>query len=154
MPGFYAFLSNIFKYIFIIIIYLFIFGIMRMIYLDIKKTNVFRPKGVPKGIPYLLLITDKKNLYFEVANVFPLDGASFIIGRGKSCDIVIDDFYLSARHVKLWAENDEWCIEDLKSTNGTYINEIKIDSEPLILDNGDKIRIGQLEFSFGRDWKA
>jgi pSer/pThr/pTyr-binding forkhead associated (FHA) protein len=54
--------------------------------------------------------------------------------------------YLSARHVKLYYNEGEWYIVDLKSTNGTYINGIKMGKKQLILDSEDKIRIGQLEF--------
>jgi len=146
VPRIYVFLSSFFKYVFIAIIYLFIFGIMKMIYLDIRKTDLPRPKGIPKGMPYLQLITDANTLYFEVSKAYPLDGEKIIIGRGVSCDITVDDLYLSARHVKLWYADNEWYIVDLESTNGTYINGTKMDKEPLILDSGDKIRIGQLEF--------
>lgn len=142
----YNILAAIFKYIFITIIYLFIFGIMRMIYLDIKKTNMPRPRGIPRGMAYLQLLMDKNNLYFEVESAYPLDKEVIVIGRGANCDIVIDDYYISTRHVQLWSEDDEWYIADMGSTNGTYINGIKMDDEPLILDSGDRIKIGQVEF--------
>ncbi|NLB80329.1 MAG: FHA domain-containing protein [Clostridiaceae bacterium] len=139
-------LSSVFKYIFTAIIYLFIFGIIRMIFLDIRKINTARPKGIPKGMPYLRLVTDKHSLYFDVNPVYKLDKEILIIGRDAECDISIDDLYLSARHVKLYYNEGEWYIVDLKSTNGTYINGIKMGKKQLILDSEDKIRIGQLEF--------
>ncbi len=142
----YNLLASFFKYLFTAIIYLFIFGIMRLISLDIKRSNVSRPKGIPKGMPYLRLISDKNSLYFDVNLAYQLTHNEMVIGRDSGCDISIDDLYLSARHIKLYNKDDEWYIVDLGSTNGTYINGERMVDDILILDSGDKIRIGQLEF--------
>lgn len=147
MISIFAFLSSVFRYIFIAVIYLFIFGIIRMIILDIKRMDMPRPRELPKDMPYLQLLTDKKTLYFDVKTAYPLDRDIIIVGRGEQCDICIDDLYLSTQHVQLWYEDDEWYIADLGSTNGTYINGMKMSDEPFILDNGDRIKAGQLEFS-------
>ncbi|OQB13864.1 MAG: FHA domain-containing protein FhaB [Firmicutes bacterium ADurb.Bin193] len=146
MSSLFAIISTVFKYIFITIIYLFIFGIMRMIFLDIRKIQTPRPKGIPKDVSYLQLLTDRSGLYFEVEPAYPLEGDEIVIGRGTKCDISIDDLYMSTQHVRLWFDEGEWYISDLASTNGTYINGIKMTDDPLILDNGDRIKIGQLEF--------
>lgn len=145
MLGIFTFLSSLFKYIFITIIYLFIFGIIRMIIFDIKKMDAPRPREIPKDMPYLQLLTDKSTLYFDVKSVYPLDKEIVIIGRGAQCDIPIDDLYMSTQHVQLWHEDNEWYIADLGSTNGTYINGTRMSDDPLILDNGDQLKIGQLE---------
>ena len=79
-------------------------------------------------------------------SVYPLDTEHIIIGRSEKCDISINDLYMSTRHVQLCFEDGEWYIADLGSTNGTYINGRKMKDEPLILDSGDTIKIGQLEF--------
>ncbi|MDD3766281.1 MAG: FHA domain-containing protein [Eubacteriales bacterium] len=146
MPTIFSALSTILRYVFITIIYLFIFGIIRMIFLDIKKMDIPRPRQIPKNMAYLQLLTDKKSLYFDVDSVYPLDTEHIIIGRSEKCDISINDLYMSTRHVQLWFEDGEWYIADLGSTNGTYINGRKMKDEPLILDSGDTIKIGQLEF--------
>lgn len=146
MPTFFSALSAILRYVFITIIYLFIFGIIRMIFLDIRKMDVPRPRQIPKNMAYLQLITNKKSLYFDVNSVYPLDKDIMVIGRGEKCDISINDLYMSTRHVQLWFEEGEWYIADLASTNGTYINGRKMKDEPFILDSGDTIKVGQLEF--------
>jgi len=146
MPTLFSALSAVLRYIFITIIYLFIFGIIRMIFLDIKKMDMPRPRQVPKNMAYLQLLNNKKSLYFDVNPVYMLDKNIMVIGRGNQCDIGIDDLYMSTRHVQLWFEDDEWYIADLGSTNGTYINGKKMKDEPLILDSGDTIKVGQLEF--------
>ena len=144
MTGIYTMLASVFKYLFITVIYLFIFGIMRMIFLDIKKMNMPRPREIPKNMSYLQLINDKNSLYFDVESVYALDKDVVIIGRGAQCDISIDDLYMSTQHVQLWYEDNEWYIADLGSTNGTYVNETRMSDEPLILDDGDRIKVGQL----------
>lgn len=146
MTGIYTMLASVFKYLFITVIYLFIFGIMRMIFLDIKKMNMPRPREIPKNMSYLQLINDKNSLYFDVESVYALDKDVVIIGRGAQCDISIDDLYMSTQHVQLWYEDNEWYIADLGSTNGTYVNETRMSDEPLILDDGDRIKVGQLCF--------
>ncbi len=146
MFSIYSLLATVLKYVFITIIYLFIFGIIRMITLDIRKMNAPRPKGIAKGTPYLQLLTDRKSLYFDVKQGYPLDREVIVIGRGSGCDITIDDLYMSTKHLQLWYEEGEWYIADLGSSNGTFINGKRMSDEPLILDAGDKIKIGQLEF--------
>ena len=141
-------LSSFLKYLFITVIYLFIFGIIRMIYLDIQKLDTSRKNAkAHKNIPYLELLTDKSKLYFDVKNTYPLNKDKITIGRGSECEIIIDDLYLSAKHTKIWTDGEEWYIADMKSKNGTYINGEKMTEETLILDSWDKLRLGQVEFS-------
>jgi pSer/pThr/pTyr-binding forkhead associated (FHA) protein len=70
----------------------------------------------------------------------PLD-TSTTIGRGAGCELRIDDQYASAEHARLFGRNGSWYVEDLGSTNGTYVNEQRLAS-PAMLAPGDKIRIG------------
>ena len=139
-------LASLLKYVFITIIYIFIFAIIRMIYLDIRNMNVRKNRMAPKNCAYLELMNDVDTLYFDVRQFYPMTNEVIIIGRNKDCTIHIDDFYLSGQHVKLWYEDEEWHISDMGSTNGTYINGKKMKKSELILDNGDRIRIGQMEF--------
>lgn len=142
---FYSILASLLKYIFITIIYLFIFAIIRMIYLDIRRTS--RDKRKPMhDTSYLEVISNPDKLYFDIKKSYPLENEVVIIGRGEDCTISIDDLYMSARNTQLWLEDGEWYIADMGSTNGTYINGERMTDEPLILDSGDKIRIGQVEF--------
>lgn len=139
-------LTSLMKYVFITIIYIFIFAIIRMIYLDIRNMNVRRNRMAPKKCAYLELLNDIETLYFDVKQFYPMTSEVIIIGRGKDCTIQIDDFYLSGKHVQLWYEDEEWHICDMGSTNGTYINGKKMKKTEFVLDNGDRFRIGQLEF--------
>ncbi|MBF8983291.1 FHA domain-containing protein [Lutibacter sp. B2] len=135
------FLSLIFRYIFIMMIYLFIFGIMRMIYLDISSM-----KAIIGNHPYLKLINRKDQLPFKVKEVYVLDKET-TIGRKNGNEIVIKDPYISNDHVKFYVKEEGVFIEDIDSANGTCLNEERI-IDMVMLRNGDRIKIGQVEFLY------
>jgi hypothetical protein len=73
-----------------------------------------------------------------------MDGAT--LGRGD-VEIRLDDPFASSRHARISREGQVVLIEDLGSTNGTYLNEHPLDG-PQPLHDGDRIRIGDSEFSY------
>jgi hypothetical protein len=73
-----------------------------------------------------------------------MDGAT--LGRGD-VEIRLDDPFASSRHARISREGQVVVIEDLGSTNGTYLNEHPLDG-PQPLHDGDRIRIGDSEFSY------
>jgi len=64
------------------------------------------------------------------------------IGRSESCHVRVDDTYVSQVHAKLYAKNGAWYVEDLGSTNGTYLNDRRVGS-PAEVHAGDVIRVGK-----------
>ena len=73
------------------------------------------------------------------------DGAT--VGRGEKADIRIEDPFASSRHARVSRQGDVLVLEDLNSTNGTWLNGSPLDG-PQPLHPGDRIRIGDNEFSF------
>jgi hypothetical protein len=73
------------------------------------------------------------------------DGAT--LGRGDKADIQIEDPFASSRHARIGRQGDVLVLEDLNSTNGTWLNGSPLDG-PQPLHPGDRIRIGDNEFSF------
>lgn len=71
----------------------------------------------------------------------PLGASPILIGRALTCTIVIDDDYLSARHCRIFPENGQWYVEDLGSTNGTYLGNQKVE-DPIAFTIGERVRIG------------
>lgn len=69
------------------------------------------------------------------------------IGRDEANDIVIDDEQVSARHIKISFAEDTFWLEDLNTTNGTYINGQRIDKQTR-LNNEDLVKIGQVLLQF------
>lgn len=135
-------LSSLFRYLFILLIYLFMFGIIRLIYLDIKG---IKNKEV-RGNTYLKLINRKDSLSFKVDEFYSLV-SNVTIGRSGSNKITIKDPYISKKHAEIIKDNDEYFIEDLKSANGTFLNNEEI-MDAAILKNGDTITIGSINFLF------
>lgn len=74
------------------------------------------------------------NLRFTVSEV--------VIGRDPSCDCVLEDSTVSAKHTRLSFRQGQWWVEDMRSTNGTYLNQEPV-SAPLVITNGDELRCGQ-----------
>jgi pSer/pThr/pTyr-binding forkhead associated (FHA) protein len=76
-------------------------------------------------------------------------GTSRTIGRGPRADFVIDTSLLSRVHCRLEATETELTVEDLKSTNGTFVNGRRVSRTPL--QNGDRLRLGRLELVVSKE---
>ncbi|MPW25144.1 FHA domain-containing protein [Alkalibaculum sp. M08DMB] len=142
----YELIATIFKYIFTLIIYVFIFSIIRMIYLDIRSMKGYSKKGI-EAYPYLKLINRREKFDFKLFESYILDEDKSI-GRSNRNEISIQDPYLSSEHVRIYIEEDICLIKDLGSTNGTFLNDEQIEEESVVLNDGDRIHIGQLDFIF------
>ncbi|MGZ8578961.1 MAG: FHA domain-containing protein, partial [Actinomycetota bacterium] len=67
--------------------------------------------------------------------------AATTIGRAPECELRVDDTYASQQHARIFGRNDSWFVEDLGSTNGTFVNEQRL-AAPAMLTPGDRIRVG------------
>ena len=137
--------SRILTYIFVIIIYLFIYAIIRMIFLDIRAMN--RKKSGSLAEAYLKLINLRRDLDFVMDESYELEEDE-IIGRGNKCTLRLPDKYLSVKHCRIYKSDGSFFIEDLGSTNGTFLNGDELADEAVELIDGDKISIGRLNFIF------
>jgi hypothetical protein len=72
-----------------------------------------------------------------------------LLGRGETADIRLEDTFASSHHARLVPQGDVIVLEDLGSTNGTYLNGEPLRG-PQPLHVGDSIRIGDSEFTFER----
>lgn len=89
------------------------------------------------GVPTSIVIFGKDG---RRIGSFKLTG-DIEIGRADHCTIRLADTYASQVHARLSARNGAWTIEDLGSTNGTFLNERRLES-PIQVRAGDKVRIG------------
>ena len=79
---------------------------------------------------------------------FELNSAQLTIGRGNQNDIAIaTDEYASARHARFEPRQDGVWVQDLGSTNGTYLNGTRLDG-PRRLSRGDIIRVGETDLRY------
>ena len=74
-----------------------------------------------------------------------LSDKPLLIGRSPDADLRIQDDYTSTRHARLLKWNDAWMVQDLDSTNGTYVNDERV-SQPVEIRRGTVVRIGTTTF--------
>jgi pSer/pThr/pTyr-binding forkhead associated (FHA) protein len=103
-----------------------------------KASNRSKPAKRPRGAPTHVAIVEGANEGETVS----LDEAPILIGRGSDAAIRLDDDYVSTRHARIASSGDQWFVEDLGSTNGTYIGSHRL-TQPTTLQLGSKVRIGK-----------
>jgi pSer/pThr/pTyr-binding forkhead associated (FHA) protein len=96
-----------------------------------------RPRGRRAG-PTRLVVTEGPLR----GTTLPLGSSAVLIGRAPSCTLVLDDDYSSSRHARVYPEGDQWLVEDMGSTNGTFLDDQKV-TAPVPVRAGAQIRIGQ-----------
>jgi pSer/pThr/pTyr-binding forkhead associated (FHA) protein len=97
-----------------------------------------KPSKARRGDPTQVVIVEGGNSGEAVA----LAGAPLLIGRGNDAAIRLDDDYVSTRHARIASSGDQWYVEDLGSTNGTYVGTSRI-TQPTAVSVGTRIRIGK-----------
>ncbi len=145
-PGYVA-LINLFL---ILILYLFIWRVVKAIYIDIYERPVpyaearevmeQHQKAAPRDAALEVL----KSAYVNEGRVYPLTDL-ITIGRSTETDIVLRDPLVSHQHSRILKRLNTWYIMDLGSTNGTYVGKEMITGQTE-LKNGQKIRIGETVF--------
>lgn len=78
----------------------------------------------------------------QIGILFPITGNRVVLGREETCDIIIQDAEVSRRHSELVWEHNGFLMQDLGSSNGTFVNGVQI-TTPTRLKPGDVIGLGQ-----------
>ncbi len=104
----------------------------------VPKAPKQKPPPKRRGSPTHVAVTQGSNAGITVG----LDRAPILIGRGNDAAIRLDDDYVSTRHARIAAAGDQWFVEDLGSTNGTYIGSVRI-TQPTTITLGTQVRIGK-----------
>lgn len=144
----------ILKYVFLVILYIFVARAVRAVYQELRpaarpapsqpapapsqqRSTTSKRKSAKKSPRKLAVIEGDslKGKSFEL-------GDELIIGRADKCHIKIEDPYASQVHARVYPKGDSFMVEDLGSTNGTYVNRRRI-SSALGLQRGDQIKIGK-----------
>ena len=103
-----------------------------------KPTKASKQPAKRRGSPTHVLVVEGSN----VGERAELDQAPILIGRGADAQIRLDDDYVSTRHARIAQSADQWFVEDLGSTNGTYIGSARV-TQPTTLTLGTQVRIGK-----------
>lgn len=142
----YEIASLITKYLLVLVIYSFIFRIVRLIYMDIRAITV--SENAVALVPHLKLLTPVVGQGGSaVAELYPLVRPVTTLGRSTKCTVVLPDAYVSSEHMRIEWQRDRFFIEDLGSANGTVVNGAKLEGRLEIFD-GDRISAGGLELLF------
>ena len=97
-----------------------------------------KPAKAKRGAPTMLVVTEGQLAGSQV----PLGSAPITIGRDPDSTLVLTDDYASNHHARLYPSEGRWVVEDLGSTNGTWIDRARITS-PTVVPTGVAIRVGR-----------
>jgi hypothetical protein len=103
-----------------------------------KEARKARPSKPPRGTPSRVVIVDGPS----AGETVPLDQLPLLIGRGPDAAIRLDDDYVSTRHARIGASNGTFYVEDLGSTNGTYIGSARL-TQATAIQLGTQVRVGK-----------
>jgi FHA domain len=138
---------------FLALLWLFLFACMRVMRADLRMSGAVRTTATPparrRGTrsstavpprtgPSQLVVTEGSLAGTRIG----LTGAPVLIGRANDSTLVLDDDYASTRHARISQQDGMWIVEDLGSTNGTYLGARKLDG-PAAIEAGVPLRIGR-----------
>ncbi|WAX55335.1 FHA domain-containing protein [Jatrophihabitans cynanchi] len=142
---------QIMRFGFLALLWLFVFGAIRVIRSDLRTSGQPRiatppaRKGRARSVappagrgPSQLIVTEGSLQGTRIG----LTGAPVLIGRADDSTLVLTDDYASTRHARITMQDGMWVVEDLGSTNGTYLGQRKLDG-PVPMEVGVPLRIGK-----------
>jgi pSer/pThr/pTyr-binding forkhead associated (FHA) protein len=121
-----------------ILLFVFLFWAIRIIWKDLSITAQTESLKI---IPQILLSVIAQN---PITKTFSLE--EIAIGRDPVCDLQIADPTVSSKHARIFYSYDQWWVEDLGSSNGSYLNDILV-STATVLTIGDQLRLGKMRIN-------
>ncbi len=153
------------KFAFLIVLYLFLLWVARSSLRDMRRTSQYvepatdaapppgaRERARERSGPDLRAGVEPRleviaAMGHEPGTVFSLGDGGATMGRSGSADIEVDDPFASSAHARIFPRGDFMFIEDMGSTNGTFLNGRQL-RRPEQLKMADKIRIGDTEYRY------
>lgn len=145
-------LLNLLKIFLLVLLYLFFLRVLRAVWTEINprpaeapaggggKQRALKPRAAKKagrsGQPQLRVI-EPPGLRGQA---YPLD-EEVTLGRAGGCQVPLEDAYASQMHARVFHRDGRWYVEDLGSTNGTYLNRRRV-AGPMVMKRRDRIQIG------------
>jgi len=152
-------LLNLLKIFLLLLLYLFFLRVLRAVWAEVnppkaeeaparkhgKQTRRVGPRrgGGGGGAPVLRILLPPE----LKGRSFPLT-EEVTLGRAAGCQVTLDDTYASQLHARVFQRDGTVYVEDLGSTNGTYLNRTKV-TGPMVLQRGDKLQIGNTVLELG-----
>ena len=144
------------KLAFLVLLYLFIWRIVRTASRDLRlpqESIILAPSreaGIATAPPpvHMGRLVVVKSPELDEGADFELDSSQVTIGRGRQNDIaLVHDDYASARHARVEPRQDGVWVQDLGSTNGTFLNGTRLE-RPRRLTHGDIVRVGETDLRY------
>jgi pSer/pThr/pTyr-binding forkhead associated (FHA) protein len=149
------FVLTVLKIVFLALLYFFVYRAIRTVVADLRGPQARRDRSQQSGRPTpiarqgkpprsVAVFADSGNKIESVR----LSG-QLQIGRADACQIKLDDTYVSTFHARIFNRDGSWFVEDLGSTNGTYLNQRRVTS-PVELRAGDRVKLGKTTLELKR----
>ena len=141
------FVLTVLKVALLALLYFFVWRAVRAVVLDLygregRQKRAAEPRQPKRrrgrGAPTKVVVMDEQGTKLSTHRL----AGALDIGRGSSKAIHPDDTYISQEHARIYSRNGSWVVEDLGSTNGTYLNQRKV-TMPVEIAPGDRIRVGK-----------
>ena len=139
---------TVLKFVFLGLLYLFVWRAIRSVVVDVRAPRASKRSAPPSAapaparrrgkVPAQLVVIDDRG---RKGAALPMTG-TIQIGRAEACHLRLPDSYVSQFHAKVFARDGAWFVEDLGSTNGTFVNDRKV-AEPVPISAGDHLRVGK-----------
>jgi hypothetical protein len=140
-------LLNVLKICLLLLLYLFFFRVLRAVWAEVTGPKPAeagparagaRPRRRGRGGQDQLVVVEPpehRGRAYELAD-------ELTVGRAAGCQITLDDSFVSQLHARVFRRDGQLYVEDLGSTNGTYLNTRKV-AGPTIVRRGDALQIGR-----------
>ena len=129
------------------LVWLFFLRVLRAVWTEVRGPGTTVPRPSPnasrrptsarrRGTPRLVVLEPKE----RKGRTYDLRDEQ-TVGRAAGCQITLDDTYVSQLHARVFSKDGSWYVEDLGSTNGTYLNTKRV-AGALAIKRGDRVKIG------------
>jgi hypothetical protein len=98
-------------------------------------------RATSKRIPTMLTVTEGS----LTGTTLSLKETGVLLGRNPECTLILDDDFASGRHARIFRRDESWLVEDLGSTNGTFLGSTRL-TQPMPVEVGSTLRIGKTVF--------
>jgi pSer/pThr/pTyr-binding forkhead associated (FHA) protein len=133
------------KFAFIAVLYLFLLWVARSALKDLRRADS-RGSGLTAISVGRARLVVQRGGGLNIGTIFSVDGSK-TIGRASDTDIPIEDQFASGKHARVFESDGGYFLEDLGSTNGTFLNGQRVGSTERLRED-DRIRIGDTEFRY------
>lgn len=145
-------LLNLLKLFLLVLLYLFFLRVLRAVWTEVNPPQTAEaatgaPAGQARRTPRRATRSGRSGPQLKVVEPAGLRGRTYplteelTLGRAAGCQVPLEDSYASQVHARVFHRDGNWYVEDLGSTNGTYLNRRRV-AGPMVFKRRDRLQIG------------